>query len=198
MTKSVLLLGAALALTVTAAGAKSIVIDDADIQHSYDFVTRGPLHFCQFVTTIVKAPIVIKFTAAFITDDAKPKDHELTVAYIVEAFAARLDKNRKLETKQLKVENGRIISDVFRSDPYASKNVEASRAGLGATYTIPSEGSVALFMNTLAADRNYTLAVDLENNTTMVATVRPTADLLATSLRWHECGSAIMEHRPPK
>jgi hypothetical protein len=61
-------------------------MDDARIQYTYSFSTLGPRHFCDFATTMAKAPLVVKLTAAFVTDDTKPKDQDVTVAYIVEAF----------------------------------------------------------------------------------------------------------------
>ena len=78
-------------LIATSAVAENLVLNDPIVRYSYSFETRGPLHFCDFATVITKPPlpIFVKLTAAFITDDKKPKDHDTTVAYIVEASAVR-------------------------------------------------------------------------------------------------------------
>jgi hypothetical protein len=48
---------------------------------------------------MAKAPMVIKLTAAYVTDDARPKDQDIRVAYIVEAFVIGPGKNSKPEPK---------------------------------------------------------------------------------------------------
>lgn len=185
-----------LAFFATSAVAENLVIDDARVQYTYSFDTRGPLHFCDLATTMAKAPMVIKLTAAFITDDTKPKDKDLTVAYIVEAFVVGAPKgSNKLESKQIKVVAGRIISDIFNSDLHAVRNVDKD---LGASYTIPSEGSLALFTNVLTIRGAYTLAVDFENNSSLIVNVTPTPEIFGPSEKWNLCSIAIMEHRPPQ
>lgn len=186
----------AFAFIATGAVADNLVIDDARIQYVYSSDTRGPLHFCDFATTMMKAPMVIKLTAALITDDTKPKDKDLTVAYIVEAFVIGAPKgSTKLEPHQVKVVGGRIISDIFNSDLMASKNVDKD---LGASYTIPSEGSLALFMNLLTIRGAYTLAVDFENNSSLVVNVKPTPEIFDPAQKWNLCSVAIMQHQQPK
>jgi hypothetical protein len=185
----------ALAFFATSAVAENLVVDDARIQYTYSFDVRGPLHFCDLATTMAKAPMVIKLTAAFITDDTKPKDKDLTVAYIVEAFVVGAPKgSNNLESKQIKVVAGRIISDIFNSDLHAVRNVDKD---LGASYTIPSEGSLALFSNVLTIRGAYTLAVDFENNSSLIVNVRPTPDIFSPSEKWNKCSIAIMQHRSP-
>lgn len=185
-----------LAFFATSAVTENLVIDDARVQYTYSFDTRGPLHFCDLATTMAKAPMVIKLTAAFITDDTKPKDKDLTVAYIVEAFVVGAPKgSNKLESKQIKVVAGRIISDIFNSDLHAVRNVDKD---LGASYTIPSEGSLALFTNVLTIRGAYTLAVDFENNSSLIVNVTPTPEIFGPSEKWNLCSIAIMEHRPPQ
>ena len=185
-----------LAFFATSAGAENLVINDARIQYTYSFSTHGPLHFCDFVTTMAKAPMVIKLTAAFITDDTKPKDKDVTIAYIVEAFIVGTPKgSNKLEPKEIKVVAGRIISDIFNSDLHAVRNVDKD---LGASYTIPSQDSLALFTNVLTLSGAYTLAVDFENNSSAIVKVSPTPDIFGPSGKWSSCSIAIMEHRPPQ
>ena len=58
---------------------------------------------------MAKAPMVIKLTAAFVTDEAKPKDRNLTVAYIVEAFVVGAGKNSQLESKLSGHQEGTLI-----------------------------------------------------------------------------------------
>jgi len=97
--------------------AENLVMDDPSIQYNYSYEKLGSQHFCDLTTMMAKAPMVIKLTAAFITDDIKPKDKDVKVAYVVEGFAARVGKNSQLEVKPIKVVAGRIISDVqWRSD----------------------------------------------------------------------------------
>jgi hypothetical protein len=177
--------------------AENLVIDDTRIQYNYTFQTLGSQHFCDLATTIIKAPLVIKLTAAFVTDDAKPKDQQLTVAYIVEAFVTRLGKNSQLESQQVKVAAGRIISDVFNTDLHASKTAEQAGV-LGASYIIPSEGSLALFMNALTIRGTYTLAVEVENHSMIIAKVRPTPEIFDPSEKWNKCSLALMQQRPSK
>jgi hypothetical protein len=184
-----------LALFATYAAAEDLILDDARVQYDYTFETLGSRHFCDLATTLSKAPVVIKLTAAFITDDAKPKDKDLTVGYIVEAFVVGSDKGGKLTPRQVKVVTGRIISDIFHSDLYATKNVDKD---LGASYTIPSESSLALFMNVLTIRGIYQLAVDFENNWSLVINVKPTLRILDTSEKWNKCSLALMEHRSPQ
>jgi len=89
----------ALAFFATSAVAENLVIDDASVQYGYSFETLGSQHFCDFTTVMAKAPMVIKLTAAYVTDDAKPKDQDIRVAYIVEAFIIGPGKNSKPEPK---------------------------------------------------------------------------------------------------
>jgi hypothetical protein len=181
-----------LALFATSAIAENIVMDDPSIKYVYTYETLGSRHFCDLATVIAKAPLAIKLTSAFVTDDAKPKTQDVTVVYIVDAFIVRVGKNSQLEFKQVKVVAGRIISDVFRSDLHAMKNIDRY---LGASYTIRSEGSVGLFLMLRGA---YALAVEFENSPTLTVDVRPTAEILDPSEKWTKCSIAIMEHRPPQ
>jgi hypothetical protein len=166
------------------------------VQYSYAFETLGSRHFCDFVTTMSKAPMVIKLTAAFITDDTKPRSQDLTVAYIVEAFVVGPGKDGKLGPHQVKVVAGRITSDIFNSDLHATKSVDKD---LGASYIIPSEGSLALFTNVLTLRGAYQLAVDLPNTSSLIVDVKPTSQILEVAEKWDKCGIALMRHqRPPQ
>ena len=65
----------ALVFLATGARAESpAIITSAQTHYSYTYETRGSLHFCDLATVIARAPMVIKLTAAFVTDDTKPKD----------------------------------------------------------------------------------------------------------------------------
>jgi hypothetical protein len=187
------------ALTFLSMGAKAespTIVADARINYSFTQETRGSLHFCDLATVMAKAPMLIKLTAAFITDDTKPKDNDLTVAYIVEAFIVGAAKgSSKLEPHQVKVVSGRIISDIFHTDLHASKN---SANDLGATYNITSEGSLALFMNVISITGKYRVAVELERNTSLVFDVKPTPEIFDAGEKWNKCSIAIMEQRPPQ
>jgi hypothetical protein len=185
----------AFAFFATSAVAENLVIDDASIQYTYSFDTRGPLHSCALATTMAKAPIVIKLTAAFITDDAKPKDNDLTVTYVVDAFfVGAADKNSKLEPKQVKVVGARIISDIFNSDLHAVRNVDKD---LGASYNISSEGSIGPFTNVLTIRGIYTLAVEFEDHTNVIVNVKETPDIFSPGEKWNKCSIAIIQHQPP-
>jgi hypothetical protein len=189
---------AACALSFLSIGARAespTIVSDARINYSFTQETRGSLHFCDLATVMAKAPMLIKLTAAFITDDTKPKDNDLTVAYIVEAFIVGAAKgSNKLEPHQVKVVSGRIISDIFHTDLHASKN---SAKDLGATYNITSEGSLALFMNVISITGKYRVAVELERNTSLVFDVKPTPEIFDAGEKWNKCSIAIMEHRQP-
>jgi hypothetical protein len=185
----------ALALFIANANADDLVIDDPHIVYNYSHETVGPRHFCDFATVMVKPPLIIKLTAAFLTDDTKPKDQDLTVAYMVEAFAVRAGQNSQIESKQVKVTAGRIISDVFNSDLNASKGHDN---GLGASYVITSEGAFALFMNTLTIRGKYTLAVEFENQSSLAINVRPTPQIFKPGEDWNKCGLALMQHQTPQ
>jgi hypothetical protein len=184
-----------LALAATSAVAENLIVNDPIVRYGYKFQTRGAMHFCDFTTVLTKppSPLFIKLTAAFMTDDRKPKDSDLTVAYIVEASAVR--KLEPVDTKDVKVVAGRIVSDTFNSDLHATKLVDKT---LGATYSIPSEGSLALFTNLLTMHGAYTLVVELENNASLTINVKPTAEMLEPSEKWMKCGVAVMEHRKPQ
>jgi hypothetical protein len=186
----------ALALAATSAVAENLVLNDPIVHYGYTFETRGSLHFCDFSTAITKPPLpmFIKLTAAFVTDDRKPKDNDLTVAYIVEASVVRAFKP-SLDTKDIKVVAGRIVSDIFNSDLQATKNVDKD---LGASYNIPSEGALALFTNLLTMHGAYTLVVELENNASLTINIKPTSEMLEPSEKWMKCNVAIMEHRKPQ
>jgi hypothetical protein len=183
-----------LALFATSAVAENIVVDDPSVKYVYTYETLGSLHFCDLATVIAKVPIAIKLTSAFVTDDAKPKDQDVTVVYIVDAFIVHVGKNSQLESNQVKVVAGRIVSDVFHSDLHAMKNIDNA---LGASYTIRSEGSVGLFTN-LMLRGSYALAVEFENSPSLTVDVRPTTEILDASEKWTKCSIAIMEHRPPQ
>jgi hypothetical protein len=183
-----------LALFATSAIADNIVMDDPSIKYVYTYETLGSLHFCDLATVIAKTPLAIKLTSAFVTDDAKPKNKDVTVVYIVDAFVAGIGKNSQLEFKQVKVVASSIISDSFHSDLHAIKNIDSH---LGASYTIRSEGSVGLFTNLMLRGA-YALAVEFENSPSLKVDVRPTAEILDPSEKWTKCSIAIMEHRPPQ
>jgi hypothetical protein len=100
-----------------------------------------------------------------------------------------------MESKQIKVAAGRVISDVFNSDLHASKNVDRD---LGASYLIPSEGSLALFTNALTIRGKYSLAVELENHSKLIISVRPTPEIYDAADRWSKCSVAIMQHQQPR
>jgi hypothetical protein len=187
---------ALLALASTTAGAEELVIDDAHIQYNYTYQTLGSQHFCDFATTIAKAPLVIKLTAAFITDDTKPKDRDLTIAYIVEAFVVRPGKNSKLEPQQIKVRAARIISKSFNTDVHASKAAENASV-LGASYTIQSEDSIGSFVSVLTALGSYTLTVEREDRPMIISKVEPTPEIFGASEKWNKCSIALMRHQKP-
>lgn len=190
---------AACALGFLATGAKAespTIITDAQTQYNYTYETLGSRHFCDLATVMAKAPMLIKLTAAFITDDTKPRDNDLTVAYIVEAFIVGAAKgSNKLEPKQVKVVSGKIISNIFHSDLHASKNVDP---GLGASYQIGSEGALALFTSIVSVIGKYDLGIELEHNTSLVFRMKPTPALSDAAMKWNECSVAIMEHRSPQ
>ena len=185
----------ALAFFAATAVAENLVLNDPIVHYGYTYETRGSLHFCDFSTTMTKPPLpmFIKLTAAFITDDKKPRDHDTTVAYIVEASFVRAFKP-SLDTQDIKVVAGRIISDVFNSDLMATKNADKD---LGASYNIPSEGSLALFTNLMTVRGAYTLAVEFENNASLTINVKPTPEMLDPSEKWLKCSVAIMQHQKP-
>jgi hypothetical protein len=100
-----------------------------------------------------------------------------------------------LNTKDIKVFAGRIISDVFDTDLHATKNADK---GLGASYIIPSEDSLKLFTNLLTIRGAYTLVVELENNVSLTINVKPMPEMLDAAQKWTKCSLAIMEHRKPQ
>src|ERR1700756_4419709 len=112
-----------LALFATSAIAENVVVDDPSIKYVYTYKTLGSRHFCDLATVIAKAPLAIKLTSAFVTDAPTPKTQDVPVVFIVDAFIVGIGKNSQLEFKQVKVVTGRIISDVFRSDLHAMKNM---------------------------------------------------------------------------
>jgi hypothetical protein len=184
----------ALAFFATGAVADDLVMDDSRIRYAYSFSAVGPRHFCDFATTMSKNPLVVKLTAAFITDDTKPKDHDFSAAYVVEAFVvAQAGNNSQMESKQIKVIAGRVISDVFNSDLHASRNIDRD---LGALYNIPSEDSYSRFTSLMIRGA-YKLAVELENHSSLIVNVRPTAEALDAFERWNKCSIAIVQHQPP-
>jgi hypothetical protein len=156
-----LIYGWALALAAGSANANDLTIDDARVQYNYSQEVRGPLHFCDLSTTISKAPIIVKLTSPFVTDDGKPKESDLSVGYIVEAFVV----SGKIpgDVKQIRVLAGRINSDVFHTDLHATKGKDST---LGASYLIPSEGSLSLFLATMTRGK-FALVVDLENQSSL-------------------------------
>jgi len=81
------------------------------------------------------------------------------------------------------------------SDLHASKNVDKD---LGASYNINSEGALALFTSVVSVVGEYELAVEFENNSSLVVKVKPTPEILDASGKWNECSIAIMEHRSPQ
>jgi hypothetical protein len=189
-----ILAACAFAFLATGAVAETIMVDDARVQYSYTFETRGSQHFCDLATTMSKAPLVIKLTAAIITDDAKPKDQDVTIAYIVEAFVVGPGKNGKLEPHQVKVVASRIISDIFNSDLHATRNVDKD---LGASYNVPSWTSFSQFSNVLTLRGAYKLAVDFENADSLIVNVKPTPQLLGAAEKWNKCSIALLQHQKP-
>jgi hypothetical protein len=99
-----------------------------------------------------------------------------------------------LESKQVKVTAGRIISDIFNSDLHATKNFDRD---LGASYNIPSEGSLALFTNLITIRGAYTLAFELENHSSLIVNVKPTQEIFDASEKWNKCSIALMQHQLP-
>jgi hypothetical protein len=189
------LVACAFALFATSAVAENLVLNEAEIKYKYTFETQGLLYFCDLSTWMLEAPMMIKLTAAFITDDAKPKDKNVTVAYIVEAFVVGPGKNGQLENHELKVVAGRIISDIFHSDLQATKNNDKD---LGASYTIPDMASVASFGNVVTFPHEYTLVVEFEKNASLIVNVKPTPEIFDAGEKWNKCSIALMEHRSPK
>jgi hypothetical protein len=190
-----ILVAFAFALFVTSAVAENLVLNKAEIKYKYSFETQGSLHFCDLSTWMLEAPMMIKLTAAFITDDAKPKNKNVTVAYMVEAYVVGPGKNGQLENHELKVVAGRIISDIFHSDLQATKNNDRD---LGASYTIPDEASLASFGNVVTMPHEYTLVVEFEKNASLIVNVKPTPEQLTEGMKWNKCSIASMEHRSPK
>jgi hypothetical protein len=189
-----IIIACALAFVTTAALAEHPAVE-VHAKYNYSYETRGSLHFCDLATVLASAPIVVKLTAAVITDDTKPKDKDFTVAYIVEAFVVSISKtSRKPEPRQVKVVSGKIMSETFYTDLQASKNVDA---GLGASYNINSEGAFALFSSVITVTGKYRLAVEFENNESLILDVRPTPEIYDAATMWNECIIAIMEHRAP-
>src|SRR6516225_1454527 len=85
--------GCALAFLATVAKAESsLVVADALIKYGYTYETLGSRHFCDLATVMGKGPLLVKLTAAYITDDTKPKGKDIIVAYMVEAFDVRAAK----------------------------------------------------------------------------------------------------------
>jgi hypothetical protein len=193
----------ALVMRITAACAlaffatSAVADDDSDIQYSYSFQTIKHLHFCDFHTTIIHVPMLIKLTAAIIGDDTKPTDHKIRVMYIVEAFVAIPGKQTQFDLKEVKVLSGRIISNVFNTDLMASKN-DDNRPSLGASYSITSEGSLALFYNLMAQNGAYTLAVELENQPMFGLDVKPTPKMNNPVTKWLECSIALSRNKLPQ
>ena len=118
------------------------------------------------------------------------------MAYIVEAFVVgAANGSSKSEPKQVKVVSGRIISNIFNSDVHASKNIDKD---LGASYSVTSEGSVALFTSLISVVGKYELAVGFENDLSVVFEVNPTSEIFDASDKWNLCSIAIMQHRSPQ
>ena len=109
-------IAAACALAFFATSA--VADDDLPIQYDYTFQTIKPLHFCDFHTTIVHVPMLIKLTAAIISDDTKAADHSTRVMYMVEAFVAVPGKQTQFDLKEVKVVTGRIHFQRFQHRPY--------------------------------------------------------------------------------
>ena len=177
--------------------ATSAVADDDDVQYSYTFQTIKRLHFCDFNTMIVHVPMMIKLTAAVIGDDTKPADHNVRVMYMVEAFVAVPGKQTQFDLKEVKVLSGRIISNVFNTDLMASKN-DDNRPSLGASYSITTEGSLALFYNLMAQNGTYTLSVELENQPILGLDVKPTPKMDDPVMKWLKCSIAVSRNKLPQ
>lgn len=180
-----------LSLLATAAAAENLSVDRPNITYQYTTEKLGSLHFCDLATWIIKSPVAIKLTAAFVSDDKKPKNHDITVAYMVELFGVAVSKDEPPKLMPAKVVAGRIISDVFNSDLHATKNVDRDT---GASYAIPSEGSIALFMNIMMRGE-YSLYVEAASGDTLTVAVKPTPDLLNANEKWTKCSIALAEHR---
>lgn len=182
----------AVAFFATSAMAEETVIDDPVIQYSYGYETIGSKHYCDLATVmwvgLKKVPLMeIKLTAAWIMDDTKPKDKNLTVMYMVEAF----DFGAK---KEVKVIGSRIMSDVFDSYLGASKLIDNQG---DTAYRFTSEGSFALFTTLMTFPRAYALTVEFENNSSLIVNVKQTPEIFSQNVKWYECQLAVMKHRPP-
>jgi hypothetical protein len=185
---------ALIASLIASAAAEDTAIDDATIQYKYTFETIKSANFCDLATFLIKAPLIVKLTVAHIADFTRPEGKEHWVTYIVEAFAAvpAPKKTSPFERKELRVANGRIISDIFHSDLHAHKNVNQ-----GASYNIISEGEFALF-TALVGKGLYTLDVELENHNHFIFNVTPTPELFKVYEKWALCEIALMKRRTPK
>jgi hypothetical protein len=184
---------ALIASLIASAAAEDTVIDDATIQYEYTFQTIKSAKLCDLATFLIKEPLIVKFTVAHI-DFTRPEGKEHWVTYIVEAFAAvpAPKKTPPFERKELRVANGRIISDIFHSDLHAHKDLYG-----GPSYFIISEGELALF-TALVGKGVYTLDVELENHNHFIFNVTPTPELFKAYEKWALCAIALMEQRTPK
>jgi hypothetical protein len=190
----IVVVSVALTFLVASAAAEDTVIDDATIQYKYTFETIKSANFCDLATFFIKAPLIVQLTMAHIADFTRPKGKEHWVTYVVEAYAAvpAPKKTPPFEREELKVANGRIISDIFDSALYAHKNVNG-----GASYFIISEGEFALF-TALMSKGEYTLDVEFENHNHIIFNVKPTPELFKAFQKWTICENALTRRRTPK
>lgn len=178
-------------LLPTSAVAENLVVDNPLIKYQYTFQTLKSQHYCDLATFIIKPPLGIKLTAAFVTDDAQPKDKDLRVSYIVEVSAASGRENAPLT--QVKVVAARIVSDSFNTDLHSTKLVDT---GPVAIYSITSDYSLQLFTSLMLTGA-YKLYVELQNNASLTVDVEPTADILDAYGKWTKCSIAVMQHQKP-
>jgi hypothetical protein len=89
------------------------------------------------------------------------------------------------------------VSDKNYSDVLVLRRTKSDDKGLGATYFITSEGSLALFYNLMAQNGTYTLAVELENQPIFGLDVKPTPKMDDAVKKWLECSIAVSRNKLP-
>ena len=169
--------------------AERLTVDKPDVEYKYNFNTQGKLHFCDLAAAISQEFMLFRLTAAFISDDLKPKGSDISLIYVVDAFVLL-----RTGATQIKINGGKIISDGFKSDLHASRGISKD---LSVYYSIESDGSRALFNNLMTMRGAYTLIVGLENGINMTINVNLTADIVGESQKWLKCIAALRERRLP-
>jgi hypothetical protein len=61
-----------------------------------------------------------------------------------------------------------------------------------------SNSIIALFTNVLTIRGEYKLAVEFENDTSLIVNVKPTPEIFKPAEKWNLCSIAIIEYRPPQ